>query len=198
MAHRWPVPTTASEFSLWRARNRAVEAHPAPDDQGPFPGIGNQYPLRLTLNLALRVGDNRFCCPMPRPKACGGEARVVWSSRPDADPDLDVRVTPSWHARNMANWLAGEMLGFDFETTGVDRFTDVPVSYALVTVVAGDVVSSSSGLIDPGREIPAGASAVHGISTERARAEGMPLKGAIDMITEVVVGPANGAYRLSG
>lgn len=87
----------------------------------------------------------------------------------------------------MANWLTGEMLGFDFETTGVDRFTDVPVSYALVTVVAGDVVSSSSGLIDPGREIPAGASAVHGISTERARAEGMPLKGAIDMITEVVV-----------
>ena len=98
-----------------------------------------------------------------------------------------MRVTSSWHARPMANWLTGEMLGFDFETTGVDRFTDVPVSYALVTVVAGDVVSSSSGLIDPGREIPAGASAVHGISTERARAEGMPLKGAIDMITEVVV-----------
>ena len=59
----------------------------------------------------------------------------------------------------MANWLTGEMLGFDFETTGVDRFNDVPVSYALVTVVAGAVVSTSSGLIDPGREIPAGASA---------------------------------------
>jgi DNA polymerase III subunit epsilon len=87
----------------------------------------------------------------------------------------------------MNNWVTGEMLGFDFETTGVDRFNDVPVSYALVTVVAGDVVSSASGLIDPGRDIPAGATAVHGISTERARDEGMPMSDAIEMITEVVV-----------
>ena len=29
-------------------------------------------------------------------------------------------------------WAAGEVLGLDFETTGVDRFNDVPVSYALV------------------------------------------------------------------
>jgi DNA polymerase III subunit epsilon len=87
----------------------------------------------------------------------------------------------------MNNWVTGEMLGFDFETTGVDRFNDVPVSYALVTVVAGDVVASASGLIDPGRDIPAGATAVHGISTERARDEGMPMSDAIEMITEVVV-----------
>ena len=35
---------------------------------------------------------------------------------------------------------------------------------------------SWSGLIDPGREIPAGATAVHGITTEQARDEGMPLR----------------------
>ena len=75
----------------------------------------------------------------------------------------------------MGAWAAGEVLGLDFETTGVDRFNDVPVSYALVYVVDGVVVRSWSGLIDPGREIPAEATAVHGISTERARAEGMPL-----------------------
>ena len=38
----------------------------------------------------------------------------------------------------MGNWVTGEVLGFDFETTGVDRFHDVPVSFALVTLVGGD------------------------------------------------------------
>ena len=75
----------------------------------------------------------------------------------------------------MGAWPTGELLGLDFETTGVDRFNDVPVSYALVSVVEGIVIRSWSGLIDPGRDIPPGATAVHGISTERARDEGMPL-----------------------
>jgi hypothetical protein len=43
----------------------------------------------------------------------------------------------------MGNWAMGEVLGFDFETTGVDRFNDVPVSYALVTLIAGERVSTS-------------------------------------------------------
>ena len=79
-------------------------------------------------------------------------------------------------------WPTGEVLGLDFETTGIDRFNDVPVSYALVSVVEGVVVRSWSGLIDPGREIPLEATAVHGISTERARAEGMPLRAAISLV----------------
>jgi DNA polymerase-3 subunit epsilon len=85
------------------------------------------------------------------------------------------------------DWTEGEVLGLDFETTGVDRFTDVPVSYALVSVVDGIAVHSWSGLIDPGREIPREATAVHGISTERARAEGMPLDAAIALVTDAVV-----------
>jgi DNA polymerase III subunit epsilon len=85
------------------------------------------------------------------------------------------------------DWTEGEVLGLDFETTGVDRFTDVPVSYALVSVVDGVAVRSWSGLIDPGREIPPDATAVHGITTERARAQGMPLEAAIALVTDVVV-----------
>src|SRR5271157_1238225 len=81
----------------------------------------------------------------------------------------------------VGTWTSGEVLGLDFETTGVDRFNDVPVSYALVLVVRGIVVTSWSGLIDPGREIPAEATEVHGISTERARTEGMPLREAIGL-----------------
>ena len=98
----------------------------------------------------------------------------------------------------MGNWAMDEILGFDFETTGVDRFNDVPVSYALVTLVAGEVVSTSSGLIDPGREIPAGATAVHGITTARARAEGMPLCEAIEMITDALVSASSRGVPLAG
>ena len=70
-----------------------------------------------------------------------------------------------------------EVLGLDFETTGIDRFNDVPVSYALVSVVEGVVVRSWSGLIDPGREIPPEATEVHGISTERAERRGHAAAG---------------------
>jgi DNA polymerase-3 subunit epsilon len=98
----------------------------------------------------------------------------------------------------MGNWTTGEMLGFDFETTGVDRFYDVPVSYALVTMVAGEVVSSSAGLIDPGREIPEGATKVHGISTEQAREEGMPLSDAITMVADAVVSASAHGVPLVG
>ena len=98
----------------------------------------------------------------------------------------------------MGNWATGKVLGFDFETTGVDRFTDVPVSFALVTVVAGVLVSTSSGLVDPGRDIPAGATEVHGISTERARAEGMPLRDAIEIVTRAVISASRERVPLVG
>jgi DNA polymerase III subunit epsilon len=88
---------------------------------------------------------------------------------------------------SVGDWTEGEVLGLDFETTGVDRFSDVPVSYALVSVVDGVAVRSWSGLIDPGREIPLDATAVHGITSERARAEGMPLDMAVALVSDAVV-----------
>jgi DNA polymerase-3 subunit epsilon len=98
----------------------------------------------------------------------------------------------------MGNWSMGEVLGFDFETTGVDRFSDVPVSFALVSVVAGDPVSTQCGLVDPGREIPTEATGVHGISTAQAQAEGMPLRDAIELVTEAVVSAASRGIPLVG
>ena len=95
-------------------------------------------------------------------------------------------------------WPTGEVLGLDFETTGIDRFNDVPVSYALVSVVEGVVVRSWSGLIDPGREIPPEATAVHGISTERARDEGMPLREAISLVSDAVVAASARGVPLAG
>lgn len=87
-----------------------------------------------------------------------------------------------------ASWHAEELLAFDLETTGVDRIRDVPVSFALVWVRAGDVVSLEAAIIDPGRVIPPGASAVHGITTERARRDGIPLSTAVIKIARAVVG----------
>lgn len=98
----------------------------------------------------------------------------------------------------MADWTEGEVLGLDFETTGVDRFSDVPVSYALVSVVEGVAVRSWSGLIDPGREIPIDATGVHGITTERARREGMPLAAAIDLVTDAVLAAGRRGVPLVG
>jgi DNA polymerase-3 subunit epsilon len=98
----------------------------------------------------------------------------------------------------MADWTEGEVLGLDFETTGVDRFSDVPVSYALVSVIDGVAVRSWSGLIDPGREIPTDATTVHGITTERARTEGMPLVAAIDLVTDAVLAAGRRGVPLVG
>lgn len=84
-------------------------------------------------------------------------------------------------------WHVGELLAFDLETTGVDRFNDVPVSFALVRMVDGEVVSRQSSLVDPGRAIPPPATAVHGITDERARADGMVLPVAVERVTESLV-----------
>lgn len=86
-----------------------------------------------------------------------------------------------------ALWHEQRLLAFDLETTGVDRFVDVPVSYALVSVRSGTIVERNVSLVDPGREIPLGASSVHGITTERARREGIPLGIAVRHIADAVL-----------
>jgi DNA polymerase-3 subunit epsilon len=81
------------------------------------------------------------------------------------------------------NWFHN--LGvFDLETTGIDVATSRIVS-AHVGVIdsTGAVVEERSWLADPGVEIPPQASAVHGITTERARSEGRP---AAEVVAEIV------------
>lgn len=80
----------------------------------------------------------------------------------------------SWHTRRLA--------AFDIETTGIDVEHDRVVTAAVSVVGAGDPTVSHSWLVDPGVEIPAEASAVHGISTEQARRDGQDPGPAIDAI----------------
>ena len=71
----------------------------------------------------------------------------------------------------MATFDASRMLSFDLETTSANPRTARIVTSALVRI-DGSEISASETLADPGVEIPEEAAAVHGITTEHARAEG--------------------------
>jgi len=79
------------------------------------------------------------------------------------------------------SWTDGALLGFDTETTGVDPTRDRVVTVALVRRDATGT-TASTWLVDPGIEIPAGAAAVHGITTEHARAHGRPPVEALEEV----------------
>lgn len=67
------------------------------------------------------------------------------------------------------------MLGFDLETTAPEPTEARIVTEALVHVGGDEPQRSRTFLADPEVEIPEEATAIHGISTERARAEGEPV-----------------------
>lgn len=71
------------------------------------------------------------------------------------------------------HWSEEVLPVLDFETTGVDPFTDRIVSAALVfTGPDGKSVSYTS-LVNPGVEVPESAAAVHGFSTEHLAEYGL-------------------------
>ncbi|WP_394357831.1 exonuclease domain-containing protein [Microbacterium betulae] len=73
---------------------------------------------------------------------------------------------------------------FDLETTGVDVENDrIVTAYVGLLDRDGSVIHDERWMADPGVEIPEGATAVHGITTERARAEGRP---AAEVAAEIV------------
>ncbi|MEP7766091.1 exonuclease domain-containing protein [Sanguibacter sp. 25GB23B1] len=78
-------------------------------------------------------------------------------------------------------WTAGPLLGFDTETTGIDVRHDRIVSAALVRRDAG-TTEVRTWLIDPGVPIPEEAAAIHGITTEHARASGQAPAEALEAI----------------
>ncbi|MDR0366186.1 MAG: hypothetical protein LBH68_05095, partial [Bifidobacteriaceae bacterium] len=70
-------------------------------------------------------------------------------------------------------WQSGDMrdlVGFDTETTGVRTEADRIVTAALVCRRADGSREAATWLINPGVEIPAQATAVHGITTAKAQA----------------------------
>lgn len=80
--------------------------------------------------------------------------------------------------------LQRDLAVFDLETTGVDvRTARIVTACIAVLNGSGALVSRRDWLANPGVDIPEGAAAIHGITTERARAEGRP---AADVVAEIV------------
>lgn len=78
------------------------------------------------------------------------------------------------------DWVSGQLVGLDLETTSTDIEEARIVTAALVTLNRGEVVDVWEQLADPGIEIPAGATEKHGITTEMARTQGQPAETVIN------------------
>lgn len=83
------------------------------------------------------------------------------------------------------SWLDETMVGFDTETTGVSTADDRIVTAAIITRT-GATIAPTTWLIDPGVEIPASATAVHGITTAHARERGRPAGEALEEIAAML------------
>lgn len=84
------------------------------------------------------------------------------------------------------SWQIRPLLGLDFETSGVDPERDRIVSAAVVLRGGGRPTERRTWLADPAVDIPAAATAVHGITTEHARAAGRPAAEVVEEVTAAV------------
>lgn len=81
----------------------------------------------------------------------------------------------------MTDWWSGPLLALDVESTGVSPATDRLVTVALVEANAQTGTSDGDHwVIDCGIDIPTEASDIHGWTTERVRAEGVPPDTVLD------------------
>lgn len=85
-------------------------------------------------------------------------------------------------------WHQELLVGFDLETTGTDPREARIVTGAVIEVRGGQPIGRREWLADPGVEIPPDAVAVHGISNERAAADGRPADQVADAIADVLAG----------
>lgn len=114
-------------------------------------------------------------------------ARVLAALRGESAPRSapEVRAAPPEDGAAPApvppappGW-ASRFVAFDLETTGVDPHSARIVSASLVPFAEGREQASHDWLVDPGVEIPEAAQRVHGITTERVRADGVPTVRAV-------------------
>lgn len=87
----------------------------------------------------------------------------------------------------MPSWHLGRLVGFDLETTSPDPLTARIVTACVVHCGGGEPTEARTWLTDvDGEEIPDGAAAIHGVTTERARAEGVDLRAAVEEILDAL------------
>lgn len=86
----------------------------------------------------------------------------------------------------MSVWHDGRLVAVDLETTGVDLEEARIVTAAVAVCGGGQETETLSLIADPGVEIPAEASAVHGITTEAARELGASAGEVVADLLEMV------------
>ena len=90
----------------------------------------------------------------------------------------------------MNSWHEAPRAAFDLETTGRDPLTARIVTATVMLVDgSGQILEHHEWLADPGVDIPEEAAAIHGVTTEHARAHGLPA-------AEVVRGVSSTLARL--
>ncbi len=110
-------------------------------------------------------------------------------------PLLEVRPAqrPALHrpilevSASAPNRWIDRLVVFDLETTGIDPAeARIVTAYVGVLDASGAVLEERAWIVDPGVEIPEGSIAIHGITTERARAEGADARGAVREIRDAL------------
>jgi DNA polymerase-3 subunit epsilon len=86
----------------------------------------------------------------------------------------------------MSGWHTGPMVAFDLESTGVDTSTARIVTACVAAIEPGQPVTPETWLVNPGIEIPAEATAVHGITTDQVRNEGQSAHEAVAEIADML------------
>ncbi len=85
-----------------------------------------------------------------------------------------------------AAWWPGTALAYDSESTGPEPTTARLVTAHAVEVSAAGATVRGAWLMNPGCEIPADATAIHGVSTEQAQLEGEAPEVVVLAITTVL------------
>lgn len=83
----------------------------------------------------------------------------------------------------MSTWADGTLYGFDLETDSPNP-EDARIITACVGVASPDGWQAATWLLEPERDIPEQATAVHGITTEMARIDGAPREVSVQEIAD--------------
>lgn len=95
-------------------------------------------------------------------------------------------------------WWTGAALGLDFETDNPEPTEARIITGAMVLVTPGNPPNPMELMIQPERDIPQGAIDVHGITTERAMAEGVLREIGIGQIATTIAEIGNADIPIVG
>lgn len=116
------------------------------------------------------------------------DARCPEITDPQIEPNPDRCICRDDHGHTpreqSTSWADGPLCPFDLETTGQDPLEARIVTGTVIRVRPGLKAVTTNWLSDvDGMEIPDAAAEIHGVTTERARAEGRPHR---DVVGEIV------------